>query len=94
MTQNSSFQCEHICRNSCAALARALQLETAIVRVIEEAIQQCDDADIHAFLTELAEISSETTLRILKKLNEIQARSQILDGIASSYTPYDYPPLK
>ncbi|MDD8018359.1 MAG: hypothetical protein PHP42_08290 [Bacteroidota bacterium] len=91
----TTFQCEHICRNSCEALSRALQLETSIVRLTEEAIQQCDDADIKNFLTGVAETSSETTLRILQKLNEVQARSQILDGIASSFNPsHNQPPEK
>ncbi len=82
-----SFQCEHVCRNTCSSLTKALQLETSIVRLVEEAMQQCDDADMKYFFTQLAETSSEATLKILRKLNEVQARSQILDGIASSFDP-------
>ena len=86
MTQNE-FHCEHTCLNSCASLTRALQLETTIVRLAEETLQQCDDADIKAFFVRLAENGSETTLRILQKLNEIQARSQIVGGISRSFDP-------
>jgi len=85
--KNYSFLCEHVCRNTCSSLTKALQLETSIVRLAEEAIQQCDDEDIKYFLTELAQHSSEATLKILQKLNEVQARSQILDGITSSFEP-------
>jgi hypothetical protein len=88
-----SFRCEHLCRNTCASLTRALQLETSIVKLLEEAIQQCDDSEMKYFLTDIAETSSETTLKILQKLNEIQARAQIYDGIASSFVSEKCPPL-
>jgi hypothetical protein len=80
-----TFQCEHLCRNTCASLTRALSLETSIVRLAEEAIQQCDDADIKNFLTDLAQTSSETALRLLQKLNEVQARTHIYNAISSSF---------
>ena len=94
--KNYSFLCEHVCRNTCSSLTKALQLETSIVRLAEEAIQQCDDEDIKYFLTGLAEQSSKATLTIIQKLNEVQARSQILDGITSSFEPQkpqSIPPL-
>jgi hypothetical protein len=80
-----TFPCEHLCRNTCASLTRALSLETSIVRLAEEAIQQCDDGDIKSFLTDLAQTSSETALRLLQKLNEVQARTHIYNDISSSF---------
>lgn len=80
-----SYQCEQTCRNTCATLNRVIQLETSIVRLTEEAIRQCGDADMKLFLTGLAETNSESILRVLKKLNELKARSEILDGISSSF---------
>jgi hypothetical protein len=88
-----SFQCEHLCRNTCASLTRALSLETSIVRLAEEALQQCDDGDIKDFLTNLAKSSSETALRVLQKLNEVQARTHIYDGIASSFDDQNIHPM-
>lgn len=85
--ENYAFDCEHTCRNSCSALTRALQFETAIVRLSEEVIQQCDDGDIQEFMRDLARNSSEKVISIMQKMNEVQARSQILDGITSSYDP-------
>lgn len=79
------FYCEHNCRNTCNALTRALQLESEIVKLSEETLQQCDDDDIKEFVTALAENSSEKVLNIMQKLNEIRARVHILDGISSSF---------
>lgn len=88
------FLCEHTCRNTCSALTRALQFETALVRLSEEVIQQCDDADIKEFMRDLARNSSESVIRIMQKMNEVQARTQILDGIANSFEPHMTPPAK
>lgn len=88
------FLCEHTCRNTCSALTRALQFETALVRLSEEVIQQCDDADIKEFMRDLARNSSESVIRIMQKMNEVQARTQILDGIANSFEPHTIPPAK
>ena len=79
------FYCEHNCRNTCSALTKALQLESEIVRLSEETLQQCDDDNIKEFMTGLAENSSERIMSIMQKLNEIRARVHILDGISSSF---------
>ena len=84
MTMND-FACEHNCRTTCNSLTRALQLESEIVRLSEETLQQCDDEDIRDFVTSLAENSSEKVMSIMQKLNEIRARVHILDGISSSF---------
>ena len=42
----NDFYCEHNCRNTCNSLTRALQLESEIVRLSQETIQQCDDDEI------------------------------------------------
>lgn len=88
---NFSFVCEHTCRNTCSALTRALQYETAIVRLSEEIIQQCDDGDIKEFMRDLARNSSESVIRIMQKMNEVQARTHILDGIAGSFDDHSSP---
>lgn len=88
------FLCEHTCRNTCSALTRALQYETAVVRLSEEIIQQCDDADIKEFMRDLARTSSESIIRIMQKMNEVQARTQILDGISSSFESHPAAPPK
>lgn len=88
------FFCERNCRNSCDALTRALQLESEIVRLSEQTLQQCDDENIKEFITDLAENSSERIMSIMKKLNEIRARVHILDGITSSFEPEPPPSAK
>ncbi len=77
--------CEHTCRNSCAALTKALNVETSLVRTFEEAIRECDEPEIKEFLITLANESSGAVVRIMQKLNEIKARALIYDGISSSF---------
>ena len=76
-----NFRCEHECRNTCAALTRALQLESSLVRLSEEILSECEDENIKKFLSNLAENSSEQVESIMKKLNELRARMQINDNM-------------
>lgn len=82
---SETFECEHTCRNSCAALNKALTTQTALVRMYEEAIHQCEEPELKEFLIALANESSNAVVKIMHKLNEIKARSLIYDGIDSSF---------
>lgn len=75
------FRCEQTCRNTCSALTKAMQLESEIVRLSEEMMQQCDDDNIKGFIAELAENSSEQVITIMQKLNEVRARMQIYNSV-------------
>lgn len=79
------LQCAHSCRNSCAMLNEAMKQESLQVQFYERLIELCDYPDVNAFLQELAEERSKTILRIVRKLNEIQARSLMIDGVMSSF---------
>jgi len=81
-----NFRCEHECRNTCAALTRALQLESSIVRLSEEILNECEDENIKGFLSDLAENSSTQVVSIMKKLNEIRARMQINNEMNDMFT--------
>lgn len=76
-----NFRCEQTCRNSCTALTKALQLESEIVKLSEEVMQQCDDDNIKLFIAGLAENSSEKVIAIMQKLNEVRARMQIYNNM-------------
>lgn len=84
---NHKLECAHACRNSCAMLNEALRRETALLQFYEQIILQCDYPDVHAFIRDLAEQRSHSLLRIVGKLNELQARSQAMDGVMSSFEP-------
>jgi len=58
-----------------------MQLESEIVRLAEEMIQQCDDDNVKLFISELAENSSERVISIMQKLNEVRARMQIYNNM-------------
>lgn len=78
---HSELHCEHTCRNTCSALTKALQLQSAIIRLSEETLQQCDDDNIKLFINDLAENSSDQVVKIMQKLNEVRARMQIFNNM-------------
>ncbi len=83
------LQCAHTCRNSCAMLSEAMKQESLQVQFYERLIELCDYPEVNAFLQDLAEERSKTILRLVQKLNEIQARSQIVDGVMASFESGD-----
>jgi hypothetical protein len=82
---NVEMECNHACRNTCAMLNEALRRETALLQFYEQIVKQCDYPDIHTFVRNLAEERSKPILEIVSKLNEVRAKSQVMDGIMSSY---------
>ncbi|MCE1187943.1 MAG: hypothetical protein LWX56_02285 [Ignavibacteria bacterium] len=80
------FQCGHNCRSTCAMLNEALRKETTAIRFYEAVFEECNTPEVKAFIGELVEKRRTEVLVIIQKLNEIHARSQALDGVASSFT--------
>jgi hypothetical protein len=68
-------------------LSAALAEETMVVRFYQQVLTQCDEPDVHKFVRTLVEERSASVIRIMQKLNEIKARSQIMDGVQSSFQP-------
>jgi rubrerythrin len=66
-------------------LAEALREESEMVTFYERLRQECNYPDVHEMLQELIEQRSRSVLMINQKLNELRARSEILDGVISSY---------
>ena len=79
--------CAHNCRNACALLNDAMKRESEMVKFYDEILAECDYPDIHGFVRELSEERSKAILRIVQKVNEMQSRGQILDGVISSFDP-------
>lgn len=79
-----NLHCEHQCRNTCAMLTAALAEETMVVRFYQQVLTQCDEPDVHNFVRTLLEERSASVIRIVQKMNEIKARSQVMDGVQSS----------
>jgi hypothetical protein len=77
--------CLHACRNSCALLNEALRKEAGMVKYYEGVYAECNFPEVQSFLLEMIEEKRQSILNIIKKLNEIHAHSQALDGIISSY---------
>ncbi|GAB1350427.1 hypothetical protein MASR1M107_26420 [Ignavibacteriales bacterium] len=84
MTQKE-FNCNKICKNSCASLQEALRKETATVTFYENMMDECNSPEISEFLSGIIESRRSEMLKIIQKLNEVQARSQIVDGVISSF---------
>ena len=77
--------CVRNCKNTCAMLNEALRKETAVSKFYESILEQCNIPDVGNFVAEQIEEKRKSILRIVQKLNEIHARSQIIDGISSSF---------
>ncbi len=78
-------KCVHACKNSCAMLNEALRKEASAVKFYEGVYAECNFPEVQSFLQEMIEERRNAILRIIKKLNEIHAKSQSLDGIISSF---------
>lgn len=85
--EREEIRCGHTCRNACALLNDALRKEKDQVMFYEGVMMECDYPDVKAFVRVLAEERSASILRIVQKLNELQARSKVLDGVMSSFDP-------
>ncbi len=84
---DKDFNCNKICKNSCASLQEALRKETNIVHFYENMMEDCNSPEIKSFLTDIIESRRPEMLKIIQKLNEIHARSQIVDGVIASFNP-------
>lgn len=83
------IKCQHACKNTCATLNEALRRETAMVRFYESVLDECNMPDVNSYMSALVEDKRKVILSLIQKLNEIHARSQSLDGIASSFNSVD-----
>lgn len=66
-------------------LNEALRRETSAIRFYESLQNECNTPEVKAFIVEMVEERRNAVLRIIQKLNEIHARAQALNGIASSF---------
>lgn len=83
--KKAEVNCIHACKNSCAMLNEALRKETELIRFHEAILEECSYPEIREFITEITEAKRDLVLRIIQKLNEMHARSQVIDGIISSF---------
>ena len=70
-------------------LNEALRKEAAIVRFYEGMQDECNLPEVSSFITDTIEEKRKGILRIIQKLNEIHARSQVIDGVISSFNNID-----
>ena len=80
-----NIKCAHACRATCAMLSEALREENGMAQFYETLGKECNYPDVNAMLQELIELRSKSVLMINQKLNELRARSEIIDGVISSY---------
>ena len=87
--KENEIKCMHACKNTCAMLNEALRKEASIVRFYEGMLDECNLPEVRSFITETVEEKRKAILRIIQKLNEIHARSQVIDGMISSFNNID-----
>lgn len=83
------INCQHTCRNTCAMLNEALRKETSLVMFYKSTLEECNMPEVKTFIDEVVEQKSKIILQIIQKLNEIHVRSQIMDGVTSSFNNID-----
>ena len=81
--------CQHTCKNTCAMLNEALRKETSMIMFYKNTLEECNMPEVVNFINDLVEEKSKNILQIVQKLNEIHVRSQIIDGVASSFNNID-----
>ncbi len=87
--KDKEVKCVHACKNTCAMLNEALRKEAAIVRYYEEVLGECNFPEVRSFVVETVDERRKGILKIIQKLNEIHARSQVLDGVITSFNNID-----
>jgi hypothetical protein len=87
--KENEVKCMHACKNTCSMLNEALRKEAAIVRFYEGMQDECNLPEVSSFITDIIEEKRKGILRIIQKLNEIHARSQVIDGVISSFNNID-----
>jgi hypothetical protein len=87
--KENEIKCMHACKNTCAMLNEALRKEASIVRFYEGMLDECNLPEVRGFITDTIEEKRKAILRIIAKLNEIHARSQVIDGMISSFNNID-----
>ncbi len=83
--ETNDVNCEHSCKETCSLLNEALRKEASIARYYENMMEECNMPDVKDLIADLVEDKRSGILRIIKMLNEIHARSQVIDGISSSF---------
>lgn len=87
--KENEVKCVPACKNTYVMLNEALRKEAAIVRFYEGMFDDCDLPEVRSFITETVEENRKRILRIIQKLNEIHARSQVIDKVISSFKNID-----
>lgn len=81
----NDIRCAHTCRNACQLLRDALRQEKTLLQFYERIRNECDYPYVSEFVQQLIGEKSSSILNIVQKLNELEARSQILDDVSSSF---------
>jgi rubrerythrin len=87
--KENEIKCMHACKDTCAMLNEALRKEASLVRFYEGILDECNLPEVRSFITDTIEEKRKSILRIIQKLNEIHARSQVIDGMISSFNNID-----
>jgi hypothetical protein len=66
-------------------LVEILRRESALMKMYEQVIAECDDPETQELVNDLKERRGTIVEQIVAKLNRLRAQGEILDGIMGSY---------
>jgi small-conductance mechanosensitive channel len=69
-------------------LNESLRKETELIQFHEAILEECNYPEVREFINDIVDDKRELVLKMIQKLNEMHASSQINDGIISSFN-YD-----
>lgn len=85
--KKNEIHCAHACRSTCAMLVEALEREHKHSEFYSAVTAECDYPEVQSALAEVKDLRTRTIRLLEQKLEEMQARGEVLDSVKSSFDP-------
>ena len=79
------FNCDHSCKNTCAALHEALTRENEILQIYKKSADECSMLDIKNYINGQITGKRKVIFSLLQMLDEMKVKSRVIDEIAENY---------
>lgn len=83
--KNEEINCAHACKDTCAMLKRAVELEKELAEFYARLDDVCDYPEVRTFLHDFTIQHRRMIEDIRGKLQQMEARGRILDDIIAGF---------